>query len=1101
MPEIELHPDQLSKEIRKIAEQSKTEEDFKIRVMVLFNNLKGQLGIESEAEYEKMIYRARRADAVYPAIVLEFKKPGRLRSQATTKEAIDELSDYLTGMAKGKNVPRKYVGIAIDGESILFIRPKGAIRKKNLTKTNQLTLTGEVIEELTDWEINGPVPVSEASMEKLILFFRGLAFKNLNPDNLANDFGSKSDIGRGAIKILYGKLQQTKSPKTKILFDEWKRLFGIVYGEELSKAKKDLKFIISEYELQGEVGLQEILFTLHTYFAFLMKLIAAEILSLRAGSLISSLAKEISTINGEQLKQKLSDLEDGGLFKRLGIKNYMEGDFFSWYINEWDEETAQLIRHIAQKLSVYEPISTVLEPEEARDLLKKLYQYLIPKSIRHDLGEYYTPDWLAELVLREIDYDGNPNKRILDPACGSGTFLVLILGKILARLRDYPEEFDKNQVMKAILSNVVGFDINPIAVLAARTNFIIAISDLKKSSGITEIEIPIYLADSVLVPRKQITATGEEVYTVSTSGGIFHIPAIFAKKEILEKVLEVLEDTIEVKADFETFERRLKIELPQNSFFNETVRLKPIFTLIKKLDKEDRDKIWTRIIKNNFAPVDVAKFDFIAGNPPWVNWQNLSSEYRKATEHLWWEYGLFQHRGFAARLGGSKVDFSMLFTYAAMDYYLVEKGRLGFVITQTLFKTKGVGGEHFRRFNLTMRNNNEIKPIKVNNVHDLVSVKPFKGVANRTAVLILTKSEKTEYPIKYFVWNKKNSASIPMDATYESVLKRLRKVEKQANPIDPQSILSPWLTCFKEAWTPLNKMLGKSHYKAHEGVNTLGANGIYWLNVLEKRADGKLLVENICEAGDNNVMKVQKLIEPDFVYNLLRGKEICQWKIKSEHSILMMHDPKERKGYNEKNISVEYPKTYAFLKTFENELINRPIFKKFFCVKNKSKRKETFNLKAPFYSMYGVGDYTFSPYKVVWKEQSTILICAVVDETITPRIMPDHKLMFVSFQDKNSAYYCCALLASTPCRTAIKSYVINTSTSTHILDYISIPKFDQQNPLHDKIANLGIEATRLAYENKSAELLQIEEEIDAYSCEIWNISKTELDILKEELNS
>ena len=44
------------------------------------------------------------------------------------------------------------------------------------------------------------------------------------------------------------------------------------------------------------------------------------------------------------------------------------------------------------------------EPELTRDLLKQLYQYLVPRHLRHDLGEYYTPDWLAQ--------------RVLDPACG-----------------------------------------------------------------------------------------------------------------------------------------------------------------------------------------------------------------------------------------------------------------------------------------------------------------------------------------------------------------------------------------------------------------------------------------------------------------------------------------------------------------------------------------------------------------------------------------------------------------------------------------------------------------------------------------------------------
>ncbi len=47
------------------------------------------------------------------------------------------------------------------------------------------------------------------------------------------------------------------------------------------------------------------------------------------------------------------------------------------------------------------------------------------QRVRHDLGELYTPDWLAEYLLDRLEYNGNPDVRLLDPACGSGTFLVM----------------------------------------------------------------------------------------------------------------------------------------------------------------------------------------------------------------------------------------------------------------------------------------------------------------------------------------------------------------------------------------------------------------------------------------------------------------------------------------------------------------------------------------------------------------------------------------------------------------------------------------------------------------------------------------------------
>lgn len=105
----------------------------------------------------------------------------------------------------------------------------------------------------------------------------------------------------------------------------------------------------------------------------------------------------------EALKRALEDLESGGVFRRLlNITNFIEGGYFSWYLEELDEKLAEVVAEIAKRLADYEPATPVLEPEYARDLLKRLYQNLVPKKIRHDLGEYYTPNWLAELVLNEV---------------------------------------------------------------------------------------------------------------------------------------------------------------------------------------------------------------------------------------------------------------------------------------------------------------------------------------------------------------------------------------------------------------------------------------------------------------------------------------------------------------------------------------------------------------------------------------------------------------------------------------------------------------------------------------------------------------------------
>jgi hypothetical protein len=59
------------------------------------------------------------------------------------------------------------------------------------------------------------------------------------------------------------------------------------------------------------------------------------------------------------------------------------------------------------------------------DPLGELYQQYFDPDTRQALGEFYTPPSLCEYIVDSTDYDTNPHSsRLIDPACGSGTFLV-----------------------------------------------------------------------------------------------------------------------------------------------------------------------------------------------------------------------------------------------------------------------------------------------------------------------------------------------------------------------------------------------------------------------------------------------------------------------------------------------------------------------------------------------------------------------------------------------------------------------------------------------------------------------------------------------------
>lgn len=261
----------------------------------------------------------------------------------------------------------------------------------------------------------GPYPVNGHTILTFLEALRGLRRKALRVESLNNDLGAGSPIAKTIVNVFYEALNRNKghnNNKVEVLFDDWERVFGHVCGYSPDK----IKGLEKAYGLSAdEMDYERLLFAVHTYYALVMKLLAAEVAVSSGGCYLQSYLKKFEEAyyqGHEELKNTLRDVEDGDIFSSaIGIKNFLEGDYFGWYLDVWDEQIGAAVSKLAKTLSEYEPATLEHEPEEVKDLLKRLYQYLVPKKIRHDLGEYYTPDWLAELVISEVGYDGNVKKK------------------------------------------------------------------------------------------------------------------------------------------------------------------------------------------------------------------------------------------------------------------------------------------------------------------------------------------------------------------------------------------------------------------------------------------------------------------------------------------------------------------------------------------------------------------------------------------------------------------------------------------------------------------------------------------------------------------
>jgi len=460
----QINSKKLAEDIKEIARKANTEEDLKMGMEPLLQKTFKKMGVDINiVRYEKTTTTSIRGspDAVYGYLTIEYKAPGKLSKKADIKSATEQLQRYLGEQAihlgqQKEDFLQKAIGVATDGKYILFLRftKVPTILQTPIPIGGTQAILFPEIEAKRGFQILGPYPINKSSISNLLIFVRASARPPLTAENLATVFAPTNQIAQQTVSELYSILMRAQRRQTpsriKAFFQEWDKNFGVVYGQELEKAKKSAEETAKLYQMPGGVRLKQLLFAIHTFYAFLMKLISIELVSLQDRSTVKSFVKGLTAMDDDELKNRLSYLESGADFKDQGIVNFLEADFFSWYLDGWDAHIANIFRGIVNALSDFESATPILEPEWTRDLLQRLYELLVPRKLRHDLGEYYTPEWLVGYVVDKSGYKGVIGSRFLDPACGSGTFLVQAINRVIRRNKG-----DEKTVARHILENIV----------------------------------------------------------------------------------------------------------------------------------------------------------------------------------------------------------------------------------------------------------------------------------------------------------------------------------------------------------------------------------------------------------------------------------------------------------------------------------------------------------------------------------------------------------------------------------------------------------------------------------------------------------------------
>lgn len=444
------------------------------------------------------------------------------------------------------------------------------------------------------------------------------------PANIALAFGRHS-LAFGRARPILNRLwaEVSGNPEVRLKRELWDGLLRQVYGDDVGS---------------------DALFLQHTYLTTLVKAIAARVLDLPVDDAAAVLS--------------------GSLLAEEGIVGAVEADFFDWVLLA--EGGADLVRSLAAETRRFR-----LRDVEV-DVLKSLYESLIDPDERHDLGEYYTPDWLAARIVAHA-MDDPLHQRVLDPSCGSGTFLFQALRHIIEA--GQAAGMAPGDIVQSCSEQVYGVDVHPVAVTLARVTWLLALGDLAQDRP-PSLSVPVFMGDSMQWNLRPLGTSAEVLVDVPGEQPL-RIPAgIAGDQQLFENALEELNRGLDTLAEPEaiaTAMERAGASQPDAALLGRT------FAQLKQLYLNGRNHIWTFVLRNLLRPVWLShpdhRVDVLIGNPPWIVYRHMSAAMKDRLREALQSYNLW--------VGGSLAthqDMCALFWARGAERYLREGGRLALVL-------------------------------------------------------------------------------------------------------------------------------------------------------------------------------------------------------------------------------------------------------------------------------------------------------------------------------------------------------------------------------------------------------------------------------------
>lgn len=526
------------------------------------------LGLPSQDVRQEGTGRSGRFDTMLGRAVIEYKRPGLLDSTTERERAAAQGIGYLEDETLGAQVV-----ILTDGKTWGFLRDADAGPEPG--EQGWLFDEGDSIAvraaDRFAWQANSP-----STAVRVLTLLSTLRSAPVSSLSVTSRLGpDRAEVLNLVVLLAQHLAARQPLDRPDTLFRQWIALAGVTYGitddsTPFPLPGKQALLGARMAEPLAAASYAGSLFVLHTYVSLATKLLACELLALRAANQDARPTQWLA-LSDDELVSRLKSMERGDLTDDLGAPDMLAGDLFGWWVPLLQDNPALTgsVRGLISAMSELAWARIINAGGVAVDLLRSLYLAIVPRQLRKALGEFFTPRWVAERVLSKALELAAPLPvgrpvRILDPSCGSGTFLVAALRDGLRRLVTEGHG-DDGEHIEALLDSTIGFDVNPVAPVMTRVNLLLALGD--RAQLLPEVRFRVYQADSILLPEPRMgeLKLGEvaEAHVLPLEVGDVLVPDALATLDGVGVLRGQFEDGIEHNRDPLVFAARLRAELAQ----------------------------------------------------------------------------------------------------------------------------------------------------------------------------------------------------------------------------------------------------------------------------------------------------------------------------------------------------------------------------------------------------------------------------------------------------------------------------------------------------------------------------------------------------------